>query len=99
MRSSLEPRFDDAVLVISELVTNSVRHGHSDEDIEVVVRATDTNINLQVSDGGQGFEENGHHGDGIGLQIVEKIAREWGTRKKQGFTVWVELTKAGAAAS
>lgn len=97
MRSSLEPRFDDALLVLSELVTNSVRHGRSDRDIEVVVRATDSDIKLQVSDGGEGFDGNGNRGEGLGLVIVEKVAEDWGIRTHQGFTVWVEMSKAASA--
>ncbi|HET8739652.1 MAG TPA: hypothetical protein VFO17_07955, partial [Acidimicrobiia bacterium] len=40
LKPRLEPRFDDVILVVSELVSNSVRHGRRDS-IDVKISSTD----------------------------------------------------------
>lgn len=92
MRSELEPRYDDVVLVVSELVTNSVRHGSSD-DIDVKVSKGQGRIRVEVSDDGPGFAADAPRGEGMGLQIVERLADRWGmSDDRQKFTVWAELS-------
>ena len=90
MKPSLEPRYDDVLLVVSELVTNSVRHTES-HDIDVHVETADGRIRVEVSDDGPGFDTSHPRGDGLGLAIVEKIADRWGMDLDGRFTVWVEL--------
>lgn len=92
MKSILEPRFDDVVLLVSELVSNSVRHGASNGiDIKVTTRAGQ--IRVEVTDGGPGFSATDPRGDGLGLAIVEKLADRWGMKDEpQKFTVWAELS-------
>lgn len=91
MRAKLEPRFEDVVLVVSELVTNSVRHGASN-GIDVTVTAGDGQIRVEVADDGPGFSIDDPRGSGYGLSIVEKLADRWGMRKHPKFTVWAELS-------
>lgn len=92
--SSLEPRYDDVVLVISELVTNSVRHAASDKSIELTVELSDARIRLEVSDRGPGFVPiDGMRSGGLGLIIVDRIAARWGVITNGGCTVWVEISK------
>lgn len=94
MKTQLEPRFDDVVLVVSELVSNSVRHGASN-DIDVKVTAKGNRIRVEVTDGGPGFGIDDPRGDGLGLSIVEKLADRWGMQDgRQRFTVWAELSSA-----
>lgn len=92
MRNSLEPRCDDVLLLVSELVSNSVRHTGSC-DIDVRVRATDGRIRVEVSDEGPGFTRDTPRGDGLGLTIVDKLADSWGIEPGERFTVWAELTR------
>lgn len=94
MKSSLEPRFDDVLLVVSELVSNSVRHSES-RDINLRIAATDGQIRVEVSDDGPGFAREGPRGDGLGLAIVEKLAERWGLVSGDRFTVWAELNRTG----
>ena len=94
MRESLEPRYEDTLLLVSELVTNSVRHSAS-SDIDVKVRANGGRIRVEVSDDGPGFTEESPRGDGLGLTIVEKISDRWGLTSGERFTVWAELTRPG----
>lgn len=90
MRESLEPCFEDVLLLVSELVSNSVRHSSSDE-IDVFVRANGSRIRIEVSDDGPGFTEESPRGDGLGLTIVEKLSDRWGLTSGDRFTVWAEL--------
>lgn len=92
MRSKLEPRFDDVVLVVSELVSNSVRHGSSN-GIDVKVTAGPGTIRVEVADDGPGFATDVARGDGLGLTIVEKLSERWGLEEgRSKFTVWAELS-------
>lgn len=92
MRTSLEPRCDDVLLLVSELVSNSVRHTQS-VDIDVRVTTMDGRIRVEVSDDGPGFTREAPRGDGLGLKIVEKLADHWGLAIGDRFTVWAELSR------
>lgn len=91
IRASLEPRYEDVLLLISELVTNSVRHTATD-GIDVHVETNDGRIRVEVSDDGPGFSTDTPRGDGLGLTIVDKIADKWGLVPGDRFTVWAELS-------
>lgn len=94
MRSKLEPRFDDVALVVSELVSNSVRHGSSN-GIDVKVTAGAGTIRVEVADDGPGFTADVDRGEGLGLTIVEKLSERWGLEgSRSKFTVWAELSTA-----
>lgn len=95
MKPALEPRYDDVLLLVSELVTNSVRHSHT-RNIEVRVLTQDSQIRVEVSDEGPGFTTDTPRGDGLGLSIVEKLANRWGTADGDRFTVWAELDRSRA---
>jgi len=91
MKSELGTRFDDVLLVVSELVSNSVRHSQS-HDIDVRVEALDGHIRVEVSDEGPGFARDQPRGEGLGLGIVESLAERWGMVAGEQFTVWAELS-------
>lgn len=84
---------DDAILVVSELVTNALRHGLGD----VVVRASieePTSVRVAVTDSGPEqptlLPPNPTRIGGVGLRIVDEIARSWGVAPfPGGKTVWV----------
>jgi signal transduction histidine kinase len=90
MREDLGRRYDDAALIISELVTNSVRHS-GETPISVTVRTRADRVRLEVQDEGPCFDVGEPHGDGLGLEFVEKIADRWGVENGWPCTVWVEL--------
>jgi anti-sigma regulatory factor (Ser/Thr protein kinase) len=88
----------DATLLLSEVVTNSVRHaGLGDDDaIEVVLEAGAV-LRVEVRDRGAGFEAAALEPDparpsGWGLYLVEQLADRWGVDKGPPTTVWFELS-------
>ena len=94
LESKLGPRYDDVVLVVSELVTNSVRHSASDRSIEMMVDLRNDTIRVEVTDSGSGFTPvESMKGDGLGLVIVDRVAVGWGVITNGRCTVWVELSK------
>jgi len=72
-------RSDDVVLVVSELVTNSVRAGAQAIDVDLV--ETEDRVELQVTDDAPGWPTVRHPDwedpAGRGLAIVEEVADEW----------------------
>jgi anti-sigma regulatory factor (Ser/Thr protein kinase) len=88
----------DALLLVSELVTNSVRHAGLEprDAIDVTVGLCPGWLRAEVRDPGAGFEPEalqraaGAEG-GWGLRLVSQIAARWGVARGSGFTVWFEL--------
>jgi anti-sigma regulatory factor (Ser/Thr protein kinase) len=85
----------DAELVVSELVTNALRHGLGD----VVVRSALTDddvLQVSVTDSGPELPElqpvDPDRIGGVGLRIVDRVASEWGVAPfPGGKTVWAVL--------
>lgn len=76
-----DPRRDDVALVVSELVTNSVRAGA--DSIEVRVETDARQIEVCVADDAPGWPtpRSAHPDDlgGRGLAIVDRLADRWTT--------------------
>lgn len=89
-----------ATLLVSELVTNSVRHSNATHGvIKLVVCLTDSLVRVEVSDDGQGFDTPeaaaNEAEDGRGLQIVRELCDRWGTALGLRACVWFELELPG----
>src|SRR5918999_3432672 len=86
---------DQAVLLVSELVTNSVRHaGLRDADmIAVEVRQDDRSLHIEVSDAGAGFDADvlPRQDGGWGLLLIDRVADRWGVRRGDRTSVWFEI--------
>ncbi|MGW7239464.1 ATP-binding SpoIIE family protein phosphatase [Streptomyces sp. NPDC054804] len=86
---------DPAELMVSEIVTNAVRHSHS-RPVQLRLIRGETLL-CEVDDDDHTLPtllsvEPGA-GSGRGLRVVSTLAREWGTsRTSAGKTVWFELT-------
>jgi anti-sigma regulatory factor (Ser/Thr protein kinase) len=84
-------------LIVSELVTNALRHGADGERIDLAVTPKPDFLCVQVTDDGPGLaprpralETDGE--GGFGLFFVEQLARRWGvTRENRRTRVWFEL--------
>ncbi len=90
---------DDALLVVSELASNAVRHSGCNSSDEVVLLAelVPGALRLAVIDQGRsGGSPTRRERDpltpgGMGLRVVETIARRWGAERRGQVKVWAEL--------
>jgi len=87
-------------LLLSELVTNAVRHGGvtAEESVRITLSPMGDRLRVSVTDRGPGFDwqgrEDGRPPDtgGFGLLIVDRMAKRWGIARTPGATtVWFEL--------
>jgi anti-sigma regulatory factor (Ser/Thr protein kinase) len=93
--------FGDVVLVISELVTNSVRHAGlaASQPVQLSVAVQGDKVRVAVRDPGPGFDPPGAptdpaHIGGWGLVLVDQLAEEWGVENDGDATVvWCRLKK------
>ncbi|WP_395105159.1 ATP-binding protein [Actinomadura sp. SCN-SB] len=90
---------DDASVIISELLSNALRHARPlpSGQVRLSWSRKDDMIELSVSDGGANTEPRRGPGTlsslgGRGLGIVEALAEGWGVRHDEGTTtVWAVL--------
>jgi anti-sigma regulatory factor (Ser/Thr protein kinase) len=85
----------DAVVVVSELITNAIR-AHSHHTV-LTLLATDATVTVSVTDDVPSVPEWREPGpgeaSGRGLHVVEAISTDWGvTTWGVGKTVWAELS-------
>jgi anti-sigma regulatory factor (Ser/Thr protein kinase) len=85
--------WEDATLLVSELVTNSVVYGSGEKVVLLIDDSRPERFRCEVVDGGSGFVPKAR-GDrvvgGWGLELVETLSENWGVR--EGSThVWFEL--------
>jgi anti-sigma regulatory factor (Ser/Thr protein kinase) len=99
----LRPDEHDALqLLVSELVTNSVRHAelHPGQLIDLEIRVRPDAVRVSVSDPGLGFappiaSPSPDQPGGWGLFLVQRVADRWGVRRDGQNEVWFELARAG----
>lgn len=92
-------QLQDVQLLVSELVTNAVRHARlsSRDAIGLLVELSERALRVEVRDAGPGFEpEASPQPDptrlsGWGLFLVEELADRWGVELDAGTRVWFEL--------
>jgi anti-sigma regulatory factor (Ser/Thr protein kinase) len=94
-------RLGDIALLVSELVTNSVRHGGAGEDdrLELAALREGERLRVEVTDWGPGFDRDARRrrptdeASGWGLVLVERLADRWGVERHGDATVvWFELS-------
>lgn len=83
-------------LLVSELVTNSVRHALMSREgaIDLSVRRQPGRIRVSVTDPGGGFEPVPPDHDirsGWGLFLVDRLADRWGVTSNGATRVWFEI--------
>ena len=88
-------------LLVSELVTNSVRHAGLDSSqwIRLRVEPTGDTLRVSVTDPGVGFEgpasaPTAGEPSGWGLYLVEQMADRWGISQDGVTSVWFEIDRA-----
>lgn len=93
-RSGADAHIDDAVLVLSEIVTNAFVH--TGTDVTVLVWSTPRGTRVEVEDSGRHLPVRRRYADtagtGRGLQLVEELADRWGAQRRgNGKAVWFEI--------
>ena len=93
------PVLDNLRLLVTELVTNSVRHTSADF-VELMVLLGPKRLRVEVTDSGPGFDYSPrtrsiYQEGGWGLVLVERLSERWGVSTEAGFArVWFELARA-----
>jgi anti-sigma regulatory factor (Ser/Thr protein kinase) len=89
---------DDLRLMVSELVTNCLRHGNlaPGDPILVVVDPGDRHVRMDVVSPGAGFRPPDaapslYATSGWGLFLVSRLADRWGVEGDGGTRVWLEV--------
>jgi anti-sigma regulatory factor (Ser/Thr protein kinase) len=93
-RLGLGEQCHDAVLLTSELLTNSILHGHGDPQLEITWRYPE--VEIAVTDRGTWAPRRSELDlgatSGRGLQLLERVAERYGTRSSgTGTTIWFTL--------
>jgi anti-sigma regulatory factor (Ser/Thr protein kinase) len=97
-------RVRDVRLLVSELVTNAVRHAglEAGDRIRLVVDLADEALRVEVHDPGGGFvpsdpEPDPERPSGWGLFLVAELADRWGVDSDEATLVWFELDRPATA--
>jgi anti-sigma regulatory factor (Ser/Thr protein kinase) len=89
---------EDVRLLLTELITNSLRHGGvtADDKIGVKAELSDGTVRIEVHDPGRDGPPQarppGARGGGYGLFLVDRLTDQWGVDRRDGTTVWAELS-------
>ena len=91
---------ETAVLLVSELVTNAVRHARGGDAITLELQASRTWLRIEVTDTDPRWPQPrtpaGFDGSGFGFVLVGALAAKWGVRETAaGKAVWAELSVIG----
>jgi anti-sigma regulatory factor (Ser/Thr protein kinase) len=91
---------DDLRLLVSELVTNSVRHAGlaQSQAIQLKVKLLPETVRVEVNDQGSGFQPTPRTAQsddqsGWGLYLVSRLADRWGVTSDGATRVWFELDR------
>ena len=92
--------FEDVRLLVTELVTNSVRHARLNvgDHVDVSIDCTGARTHVEVADPGPGFQPpirtaESAMGSGWGLFLVSQIADRWGATNGAESFVWFEIDR------
>ena len=94
--AGLDVMLDDALLLVTELVTNAVVHAGTEIELHVEVGPGSTRVEVVDHSAGslpvlQGDPDDPREG-GRGIYLLDVLAREWGTRHfPGGKSVWFAL--------
>ena len=88
---------ETAVLLVSELVTNAVRHARDTGAITLELTSAGTWLRMEVQDADPRWPQPRNPADcdesGFGLVLLDSLAGQWGVRQTlAGKAVWVELS-------
>lgn len=93
-RGTLPPEMETATLLVSEVVSNAVRHADREAPIDLALTVHGEQVRVSVRDSGPPFDPDAavHDPDGWGLRVVDTLAERWGGRPVDGgMEIWFEL--------
>ncbi len=101
LRSDLDPPLMESVrLLVTELITNAVRHAQAPR-LELTVLVATSRVHVELANPGGGFEprpsDPDDHDTGWGLFLVDRLSSDWGVVDdgSSGYQrVWFELPRA-----
>jgi len=102
--SALADRLDDVALVLSEVVTNAVKHGSRDrqDEVRLVVEADGDWLHVEVEQSLPALHvaprdphRTGPRETGTGLLLVEALADAWGAEPGPPGRVWFDFEAQG----
>ena len=87
---------ESAVLLVSELLTNAVRHARDTDVIELDLHATLAWLRIEIQDRDRQWPRprvvNELSESGFGFVLIDALAAKWGVRETEtGKAVWAEL--------
>jgi anti-sigma regulatory factor (Ser/Thr protein kinase) len=87
---------ETAVLLVSELVTNAVRHARGSDPITLELQTAGTWLRIEVQDADPRWPQPRtpaeFDGSGFGFVLVDALAGKWGVRETAtGKAVWAEI--------
>jgi anti-sigma regulatory factor (Ser/Thr protein kinase) len=91
--------FERSTLVVSEVVTNSVKHAGltAAQPIDLEIGLTPDRLRVEITDDGHGYEPvaigpGRHDGTGgWGLLLVDRLSDRWGVDFSHSTRVWCEF--------
>jgi anti-sigma regulatory factor (Ser/Thr protein kinase) len=100
LHRALTQRRDDALVVVSELTSNAVRHVRQPFRLDLALTATHLTVAVTDSSRQEPILRPTRRdaGDGRGVQLVNALSESWGVRliHKNGKTVWSRISTAAA---
>jgi anti-sigma regulatory factor (Ser/Thr protein kinase) len=89
---------DDVRLLVTELITNALRHAglRPGDEIGLKAELSGGTVRIEVRDPGRdgpvAMGPPGEQGGGYGLYLVERLTSRWGVEAHDGTMVWAELS-------
>lgn len=81
----------DTLLVVTEVVSNAIKHGGVGNSLELMVRVSGEVLWVGVAQPRR-FEGSNPSGEGYGLILVDVLSSRWGTLDwSDGTLVWFEM--------
>jgi serine/threonine-protein kinase RsbW len=96
LRQDLDPPLMETMrLLVTELITNAVRHTNCDT-VVLKVAIEKSAVLAEVCDDGPNFDPqpSDAQDDGWGLFLVERLAEDWGVKTNGTKRVWFRLRRA-----
>ena len=98
--SEIAPVLDDVKLIVTELVNNAVLHSgcSAEDELRINAQLGPGGLTISVHDPGLAdlgprlrVSEDSPEPGGMGLRIIQELARRWGAERPDGHRLWAEL--------